>query len=686
MSIKRKAAIAASAAAIGYAAADIYKNLSIKSMPENVPDDLKGYDVNELLLCLERPEYAEEKGIIITADYIEERLSAIKKVIDGRYDCVDFRMQSLLRLAYSHGDMIKAISLHGWELLEQTFLGAKYWMTESGEDSACYWSENHQLLYATAEYLAGQLWEDKIFTNDGVTGKEHMRRAAKRIEHWAQHRFYYGYSEFNSTNYYPFSTAPALNFIQFAKGCEELKSRLRMCLDLLFYDIASGVYDYSFILPTGRAYSYNLTGGNGDKTRGITDFIWGLNDNYLTSTGNMLINIVLAVSARDENGKPYYEVPPAILEIGRDKEKRVIKSSTGLDTSELKAKGLVGQDNSQIMCQFGMEAFTNPEVIYNTYTFLKNNHMFSSSMLSYFRVLNLKAIQSKKLMTAVSSTLNPMPNGIAIQRANLYRYRTEHYMLACLQKYHPGSYGAQQFLSCANFGGNSVVFTNHPANDNHKESTSKLPGYWAGFGRAPHIAQEKNIQMMIFDIPKISGFLELYKVPQYTHTFLPEAFFDEVCIDGCYAFAKKSGAYLALIGSGKLEYLDFDEKSACAFEAGLENIPDKRFDLIQKGNHQSWVYELSDESQESFEAFKKRIKDNPAIFNGKNHLIYKSGGITYKLTFGEDFTVDGKVVSPRFERFESDYINSVRESDIMNFSFACHSITLDYKNALRKYD
>lgn len=709
MRTKSKVALAACAAAVGYVAADIYKNASIKPMPEHAPK-IQGRDINELLLCFERPVYAEEKGIVIDAEYIEDAISAVKQIIDGRYDCVDFRMQSLIRLAYSYGDKIKAISPRGWELLEQTFLGAKFWMTEPGEDSACYWSENHQLLYASAEYLAGQMWKNRVFFNDGATGAEHMRRALKRIECWTHQRFYHGYSEFNSSNYYLFSAAPALNFIQFAKGCEETKERLRMSLDLLFYDIACGMYDYVFILPNGRAYSYNLAGGDCDRVRKLTDYVWGLNDNYKTSTHHMLINIVLAMEARDENGRPYYEVPKAILEIGRDKSERVIKSSTGLDTAELKAKGLVGHEDYQIMCQLGMEAFTNPEVIYNTYTYLKKNKMFSSSMLNFFKFLNVKGIRNEKTMTWVSSALNPMPNGIAIQRANLCRYRTAYYMLASVQKYHPGGYGAQQFLSCANFGGNSIVFTNHPANDSDKKSTSKLPGYWAGFGRAPHIAQEKNVQLMIFDIPKISGFLELYRVPQYTHTFLPEAFFDEVCVDGCYAFARKDGGFIALIGSGNLSYLEFDEESASALEADLkhssdkhyeyvengkgaeqfasgpEKSPDKHFDLVQRGNHQSWIYELSDETKESFEAFKARIRENSVVFDGKHRLLYKSGGITYELDYGGDFTVDGKVVSPQFKRFESDYINAEREADVFNFSFDGHGVTLDFENALRKYD
>jgi len=599
---------------------------------------------------------------------------------------MDFRMQTLLRLAYLYEKKIKALSPQGWHLLEQTFLNAKYWVTEPGDDSACYWSENHQLLFACAEFLAGQMWPDRVFSNDGSLGIEHRNRAQKRIESWAEQRFYYGYSEFNSNNYYLFDAAPAANFIQFAQGCDALRERMKICLDLLLYDIASGIFDFGFIVPTGRAYSYNLAGGECDRVRVLTDYLWGLNDHHLSSPHHMLINIVSMLRSKDENGKPFYEVPPVIIEIGKDKTERIIKSSTSMDLDELVKKDLVGHEDNKVMYQFSIEAFTNPEVIYNTFTYFKKNGLFTNKMVNYFRLLNIKLLSNKRVMTGISKTFNPMPNGIAMQRINLYKYRTAYYMLASVQKYYPGAFGAQQFLSCANFGGHSIIFTNHPARDSDKGNTEDIPGYWAGFGRAPHIAQDKNIQILLYDIPKISGFLELYRVPQYTHTYLPEAYFDEVCLNHSYAFAIKGGAFCAVIGSGKLNYLDFDAESATALQAGVEEYPNKHFDLIQNGNHQFWIYELSDETKESFEDFKKRIKGNTVAFNGSDYVIYISKGVSYELVFGGDFTINNKTVPVQFKRFESDYITAEREAEKMLFSLNGHSLSLDYKEATRKYD
>ncbi|MDC7244181.1 MAG: hypothetical protein PQJ44_09900 [Sphaerochaetaceae bacterium] len=54
-------------------------------------------------------------------------------------------------------------------------------MSDGSNDSMCYWSENHQILFSVSEYLAGQMFSDKIFTQTGFTGKQHKQRAKKEF-------------------------------------------------------------------------------------------------------------------------------------------------------------------------------------------------------------------------------------------------------------------------------------------------------------------------------------------------------------------------------------------------------------------------------------------------------------------------------------------------------------------------
>ncbi len=685
--MKVKTAAAAAATVLSAcAAADIYKNLSIGYPPEKPDSDEGSNLIHELLLYLEQSELAKKNGVVIDDTYIVNAVLPFKRYVDGRYDCADFRMQSAMRLLYTHEEELKALSPHGYSLLCETFLGEKYWMTEPGNDSACYWSENHQLLYAVSEYLAGQKWPDTPFKNDGATGKEHKERAKKRIGYWMDHRFRYGYTEFNSSNYYLFDVGPASNFIQFAAPEDKVMAeQMKICLDLLFYDIASNMFDFTFTAPSARAYADNMVGGDGDRVRKLTDMVWALNDDYKTSSGHMLLQFICMMNAKDQNGNPknLYSVPEVLLKIGRDKGTRIIKSSTGLNVSELPGKGFVGQADEQIMMQFGMESFTNPEIIHNTMTYFRKNGLFESSFFNYFKVLNLKAFQTRSSVEVISRRLNPMPNGIAQQRANLYTLRTPFCHLACAQNYHPGSYGAQQMLSLLNFGGSSVIFTTHPARHESAKTVNATPGYWAGFGRAPHIAQHENVQLQLYKIPKLSGFLEFYKVPQFTHTYLPEAYFDEVRVEGKYAFAKKGKGYAALIGAAALAFRSFSADSAGILKNGLPEHPDKRFDLIQEGTDTFWIYEISDETRESFEAFIQRIKTNAVTF-ADDRLVYRSSGRVYDLTYKKAFRVDNRVIPVEYKRFESDYITAEREADTMTFAFEGSSLFHDFDKAERK--
>ena len=403
---------------------DIYVNFTIESLPSRPENDLSSSLMNKLLVYFERPELAVEDGVVIDNDYIIAAITPVKAYIDGRYDCFDFRFPTLIRLQYLYGNQIESISPEGSMMIKEALLGAKYWMTEPGQDSACYWSENHQILFASAEYLAGQMWPNDIFTNDNSTGAERMQRARTRICYWMEQRFYYGFSEFNSNNYYHMNFAAAANFIQFAHSDDsDMVEQMKMMLDLMLYDIATNMYEYTFVAPGGRQYTNNKVGVSGDRLRPFVDFIWELNDDHKTSTHHMLINFVSMMEAKDSYGNKYYEVPEVILEIGRDTSTRITKSSLSLDVSELAERNLIGHNDNQMMMQLAMEAFTNPEVIHNTITYFNNYNLLSNEFVNEFKYINLSILRNLRLLKPISKFLNPMPNGIALQRANIYSNR-----------------------------------------------------------------------------------------------------------------------------------------------------------------------------------------------------------------------------------------------------------------------
>src|SRR5262249_32746563 len=106
--------------------------------------------------------------------------------------------------------------------VKSLLLGFKYWLdepfyavqesrlaeerkrikpNEGAEYEMTFWSENHQILFATAEYLAGQMWPDALFqpgrnyrsnpdtrAQGDIDGGERMRRSRPRILQWLSDR------------------------------------------------------------------------------------------------------------------------------------------------------------------------------------------------------------------------------------------------------------------------------------------------------------------------------------------------------------------------------------------------------------------------------------------------------------------------------------------------------------------
>ncbi|HEX2593937.1 MAG TPA: hypothetical protein VHL34_20725, partial [Rhizomicrobium sp.] len=80
----------------------------------------------------------------------------------GGNDCSDFRLITLLRALYAHEAQLPPVARTS---LLKLFTGVRYWMDEPGDNAMVYWSENHQILFAASEYLAGQRYPDAMFAD-----------------------------------------------------------------------------------------------------------------------------------------------------------------------------------------------------------------------------------------------------------------------------------------------------------------------------------------------------------------------------------------------------------------------------------------------------------------------------------------------------------------------------------------
>ena len=673
---------------------------TVQELPADKDYDYYSTDVNgkkfeDLYLFLSD----EKSEHYFSEDEIYTMLFKQAEYMKARFDCADFRAQLLFKIYKDCGDKLNEGCK---ELIKNTFLGFKYFMDEPGDDSMCYWSENHQILFAVSEYLAGQQWAEEIFTNNGMTGAEHKEKAKERIDAWMQQRFDYGFSEYLSNNYLAEDIAPMANYIAYSEDRKSVE-QMKIIMDILWLDVALNSVNNRFVSVSSRMYGNNKAGNfYGNSIQSAMNILWGIDgakevllNPYLTQKEKEQIKASLdkepnyiVLCFNDIVKKGIYALPEVIKDIALSKESFYSKMSCGLSPEDMEKEGLIGQKPNQIMAQWGAETFTNPQVIENTLKYLKDNKMYRNSFLGYFRLLNitvLKLVDWKRF----AEKYKLMPHGIATGRGNIYTYRTAHYSMSTSVCKDVDMCGAQDHEWSANISENLALFTTHPAG-NGKGRYSSSPGYWIGNGRRPMSVQEKNVNITIYKIPSKRRLGEL-AASKITHAYMPKDFYDEIEHNGNMIFASKNGVFAALISNGTLQYKPFNEASAKGIHKNRsfsdEYTLKSEFDLCRyDGEYHSYITELSDADRETFDAFKARIKNNKIVFSDNGSVEYETASTSMTVSYNGEWTVNGEVAEKEYLRYDSKFCKAERKPFVVTVYSGSRRLILDLKNAKRISD
>lgn len=602
------------------------------------------------------------KGEVIPDEELFGKLEPPLTYINGRFDCSDFRLIKIMRIYLQFGDKLPQPVL---AKIRDTILNFKYWMDEPGKDSMCFWSENHQILFAACEYLAGQTFPDEVFNNDGKTGKEHMEKAAKRIEIWMELRYTYGFSEWYSNVYYVEDLAPMSNIIEFAKD-EKLKLKMNMIMDIFWFDVATHSLKGAFVSTSGRMHSGNkISSDKGNSLRDAITFLWpqypvGKPENNTGMLTNFLLN-------------KEYKLPAAIKNIMTDETEQIILASNGISVWEMKGDDLIGQSTKQIMIQFGKEAFSSPELLANTVKYLSKNHMLNNSFLYPFGFFNIGVFRLFGLLGPISKMVKSPSDTVALNRANVYTYRTKDYIMATAQQYGTGTCAFQQHIFSATMHPSFSLFTTWPT----KLSDDGSPSFIRGSFRLPHAFQHKNVAVMLCDLTAKRHFEK--RPLDYTHAFFPVEFMDEQVIEGNFAFCKKGEAYAAIIGASTLEMGPMRDEKLGNFELT------QPYELKQYGDHQYWIFELSSLSEDgSFENFIQRIKSNRVKFDNEGKKVaYSTKGDEITVIYKEKVMVNGKAINTEYKRFDSKYAVTQRKAEEIKIECDGAKLTLNQKKLIR---
>lgn len=578
--------------------------------------------------------------------------------VNSRRDCADFVAAGMLRLLFLDRDENR-VPAEVKGALADALLGFKYWIDEPGNDSMCYWSENHQILYHSAEYLVGCLFPERVFTNAGMTGEQHRQKGKRLTERWLGWRERFGFAEWLSNCYYAQDFKPLFNLVDFAPD-PAVAQRAAMAIDQLLLNMALNSFRGNFTCTHGRTYAKNTKSARGDSVKTLAHLVWGVRPFGPDVAGADGCGLSWATSK--------YRLPKALLAIGQDTESVIGNyQAHGLPVHAAAGHGLDPNALEAGMFFWGMGMYTHPEVVNTSARMWREYDLYHNTFFHGFARAGV-LLSHLGLLDDLFRCVPFATEGSYLADAHTYTFRTPDYILSSALDRRPGRIAAQSLAWQAALDTDAVVFVTHPTT-----ALGGSPGAWHGTAANPRVAQHRNVLIALQNAPWFR-YLGERKRASYTHAWFPKHAFDEVEQRGHWVFGRKNDGYLALYSANPTTWQNQGEDAAK--------------ELIAEGRRNVWLCEMGRrEDDGSFSDFIEAVAA-ASIAGDYTALRYHSPSLGM-LEFGwkKPFRVAGQEMPLRRKyRYKNPYMQTPRFAERLEINAGGYALTLDFATGQRTGD
>jgi len=186
--------------------------------------------------------------------------------------------------------------------------------------------------------------------------------------------------------------------------------------------------------------------------------------------------------------------------------------------------------------------------------------------------------------------------------ANFVVYRTPDYLLSGLQDHRKGEFESSTHIAQVTLANKAVIFWSCPHTTG--EGSGLRPDYWSGNTTLPRVIQYKNVLALTW---RLSQFAWM------SHCWLEPARFDEVRLEGNWAFANSREGYVGIYSQNGLQWGEYGQY------AGRE--------LQCTARQNTWLVECGRQAEwGSFEAFAQALS-TARIEEGDGCIHYHSPSI-----------------------------------------------------------
>jgi len=530
------------------------------------------------------PSFVWDANAPDPSDY-EERFQRLREFRDTG----DFAINDYLFTLLRHGDQLRPDLVAAFE---ERILSFKYWWTEPTPpgiiDSQYYWTENHLIIFLANEFIAGQMFPDEVFTNSGMTGRQHMDHARPLLQQWMSLRARFGFSEWLSNVYWMEDLKGLLLLADWSDDPDITKWSSAL-LDVMFVELASHLQNGSFGSTHGRSYLKDKMTARTDDTYAMAKMVF---DDTPTGYENVDNASLLATARR-------YRPPEVARVIAKSTETGVVRQrqSIPVDPHEPMtpnpepAHGLSYDDP---MVWWSMGAQFPWQVVPLSIDLITTYELLDTDLFQDLAVLK-PIIENSTIpeLQALALSLATAVNAPLSSEVNTYTWRSPDVMMSTAQDWRKGQRSEQGHINQATLDPDALVFNTHPAKPPPlTEETARSDSnsqYWTGQGSTPRSLQHERVNVSIY-APQYDNSpgnpIPYLQYEPITHAFFPTEHFDEVVEQDGWVIGRKGDGYIALWSWRPTHWRTYAPGD---YTLGLT----ERFDLVADGGPDNvWITEV----------------------------------------------------------------------------------------------
>ncbi len=376
-----------------------------------------------------------------------------------------------------------------------------------------YWSENHMIMWMGSDWLLHEKYNKPIDST-----------LRKRLVHYLDLKNEFGFYEFNSSVYAPYSLSGLLNLADFSqdtiikKGAATAAQRL--LTDLLLYTNDLG----AFYPVAGRNYPSKYTNPFYQNHSGLI---------YLLTGKGAADNFPVSAAFLSSSGLPV----DSVINSWQPRVYTSYFNGHTLDTSFILNSSQKFADRAVFQWSFG--GYFHPAIVSNTVQILNDSALWDQTDFSVLEPLRNIITPSSAPM--LSESLGVASKSTVLCEANLTLFKHDGITLSSVIDYWKGKAGFQQYTCVANVGTTAVytaagdVLADWDARNDKVQNT-----------QLPYVNQKQNVALIMYRPEPTPGLLPDYFQNKDVSLHWFPADFDETLEDSLWLMGRQQNRYIAV--------------------------------------------------------------------------------------------------------------------------------------------